>query len=190
MALEPDNPPMSTPESPEASAGAVAAQSVVATTIQTDSAAPSTTPLTSTESAFTPAPAEPAAAAVETPLSAVAPVATPPAAPAPAAASGNPPVQAPAPATASGNPPVQAPAPLPQAKAQKPSIRQPETNPRRRRSRLLGRLVVSAVWVAILCMTVIAALMISAWITGFRLESGFPDVLGMIDWIRANYLGG
>jgi len=61
--------------------------------------------------------------------------------------------------------------------------------PRRRRRSWPSRLVSAAIWLVVVCLTVTAALMISAWLTGFRLENGLPDVMAMLGWIRANYLG-
>lgn len=63
----------------------------------------------------------------------------------------------------------------------------PSAKPRRRANPRLRRLVMLVVWAAILFLMVAAALMLSAWLTGFTLEGGFPDVMGMIGWIRAHY---
>jgi len=58
---------------------------------------------------------------------------------------------------------------------------------RRRRNRLPGRIIRFIVWIVVVVVMIYLALMIAAWLTGFTDASGFPNVAGMIDWIRVNY---
>jgi hypothetical protein len=52
---------------------------------------------------------------------------------------------------------------------------------------MLRGIVMFVVWIVVIAAMVVAALMISAWLTGFKYENGFPDMFGMIEWIRQNY---
>ncbi|MCL2632299.1 MAG: hypothetical protein FWD45_04355 [Coriobacteriia bacterium] len=56
----------------------------------------------------------------------------------------------------------------------------------KRKSSKLRRIVMPVVWVAVIFSMVILALMISAWLTGFRTAGGAPDIFAMITWIKAN----
>lgn len=76
-----------------------------------------------------------------------------------------------------------------------PTIRQPKVNlqaapskpQRRRRGRWLRRALRLVIWVTSVCLMVVVALMVSAYITGFRQASGWPDVEGMLEWLWVNY---
>ena len=56
----------------------------------------------------------------------------------------------------------------------------------KKKSHLLRRIVMFFVWVVVIGAVIVLALMISAWLTGFKTASGAPDVLAMLEWIK-NY---
>ena len=43
------------------------------------------------------------------------------------------------------------------------------------------------IWMATIVVVVLLSLLASAWISGFRLANGLPDVVAMVRWILANY---
>ena len=61
------------------------------------------------------------------------------------------------------------------------------TTPKRGKNRWSRRMIMVCIWIAVLTLMVLLALMLSAWITGFRTAGGAPDVAAMIEWLKQNY---
>ena len=177
---------------------AAAAPSAAVTTASVPSSQPSqpahasTTPL-----APSPAPA-PAPDVQAAPVPTTSQVATTATAPAPT----SPPVAA---ATATAPPPTAQPvaaaapaapgapaapsqtASMPAVVAQPLTMPPAQSFPRKRKNRWPRRIIMFFVWIVVIIAMVFLALMIAAYITGFRNANGVPDVRAMLDWIIANY---